>query len=522
MAASPLSSDGRAAANAIAPAPTAAAPAAAAPDLFLSYPWGEESPPKSGSGVCPRQRKSPAVASQLRAAGYSVWLDTERMPASATGASAGLDDAMAAGISASSAVVVCIAPEYAASAYCKLEAQYAKGRRKPLFFVNVGAAPIGSDPRGYDPRAFDDDNAAAVATNGWLFALVGQSMWADCRDAERSANDGGVPFLRMALAGNSKVRRTGGVSGGSGGSGGAASGGGASGGGGAGGGGGGGAIAPPRPQHSSGIKTVPWSAVSLLPSPAAPTLLGRGAFGHVVLGSYGGARVAVKEMLPEAFDAALASITTNEALLEPSCPLAPLVRKFLREAEVMHELRHPRVVSLYCAVLDVPGARALSTPGALGQRRAPVAILAELMRCDGRRYLQGLERSGQLSIAARLRLAADVSAGLAYLHSVGCVHADIKLLNVLVDDAGGGKIADFGLSCLKAAAATSSCGTFKQDTAGGTLPFMAPELFTYDAARDGYASHSKASDVYALGVTLWEIFVEDLDAVREVFHRTDP
>ena len=55
---------------------------------------------------------------------------------------------------AASAVVVCVAPEYAASANCQLEAQLAKKRRKPIFYANVGdASPTLAWPRGYDPDA---------------------------------------------------------------------------------------------------------------------------------------------------------------------------------------------------------------------------------------------------------------------------------------------------------------------------------------------------------------------------------
>jgi serine/threonine protein kinase len=42
--------------------------------------------------------------------------------------------------------------------------------------------------------------------------------------------------------------------------------------------------------------------------------------------------------------------------------------------------------------------------------------------------------------------------GLHYMHSLGIVHRDLKLENILMHDTGGGmmevKIADFGLSCL--------------------------------------------------------------------------
>ena len=178
--------------------------AAGRTDLFLSYAWGPEV-----GGRRALQEKALAVYAFLCREGYTVWLDTQRMAHAATDAG-DLNDAMAMGISAASAVVVCISPSYASSGNCKLEHGYAKRRGKPLFYVNVGDAPKGgSDTRGWDPGVFDDSDAAAVNLYGWLEMAVGGALWADCRDAQRAVGPGGLAQLARSLGGNDRVRRSG-------------------------------------------------------------------------------------------------------------------------------------------------------------------------------------------------------------------------------------------------------------------------------------------------------------------------
>ena len=136
-------------------------------DLFASYCWG----PVDAEGARPLQRKAHAVVARLRAAGFSVWLDADHMAHDASGGSSGTAEARAKAILGASAVVCLISAEYARSDNCKLEAQYAKKKSKPLYYVNVGAP-------GYDPGKIEGEDASKVS---WLDVQVLNDLWFDCR-----------------------------------------------------------------------------------------------------------------------------------------------------------------------------------------------------------------------------------------------------------------------------------------------------------------------------------------------------
>ena len=89
-----------------------------------------------------------------------------------------------------------------------------------------------------------------------------------------------------------------------------------------------------------------------------------------------------------------------------------------------------------------------------------------------------------------------IAQGLAYLHERGIVHRDLKPANIFYDD-GYVKIGDYGLA--KHISVSKHSG---QTVSVGTVHYMAPEI--------GSGSYTKAIDIYALGVILFEMLTGEL------------
>ena len=123
---------------------------------------------------------------------------------------------------------------------------------------------------------------------------------------------------------------------------------------------------------------------------------------------------------------------------------------------------------------------------------------------------------GQVPLATRLELVAQVATALAAAHSVGVLHKDVKPGNVLIaeDSAGGlqARLSDFGVGAiteherLRAAGITVIAGDqtrLSGSSPTGTPLYVAPELLEGKPA-------TLRSDVYALGVMLYQMIVGDL------------
>jgi serine/threonine protein kinase len=112
-------------------------------------------------------------------------------------------------------------------------------------------------------------------------------------------------------------------------------------------------------------------------------------------------------------------------------------------------------------------------------------------------YVQGdtleavIERDGVLDLAKALDFTCQICNAMDHAHSQGIIHRDLRPGNVLVTDGGMCKVADFGTSRFLEIA---SHGT----TVIGSPPYMAPEQFQGKAVF--------ASDVYSLGVTMYQMF----------------
>ncbi|KAG2546473.1 serine/threonine-protein kinase GRIK1-like [Panicum virgatum] len=142
----------------------------------------------------------------------------------------------------------------------------------------------------------------------------------------------------------------------------------------------------------------------------------------------------------------------------------------LREVSIMKMLNHPNIVNLV-EVINDPN---------IDKFYMVLEYVEGKMVCDN-----GLEEATTRSY---LR---DIIYGLMYLHSHNVIHGDIKPDNLLVTSSGNVKIGDFSVSQV-----------FEDDDdmlwrSPGTPVFTAPECC------QGSAYHGRASDTWAVGVTLY-------------------
>jgi len=156
------------------------------------------------------------------------------------------------------------------------------------------------------------------------------------------------------------------------------------------------------------------------------------------------------------------------------------VARFVRERTVLVTFRHQNVVTVHDTVME-------------GNR---LALVMDLIH-GGDLHAYRKRRGGKLAPAEAASLTAQICDGLAAAHAVGIVHRDLKPANVLIE---GGHVwlADFGIARVLGQPTSTTTGTIM-----GTVHYMAPE---------GIAGQdiSAASDVYAVGITLYELLAGDL------------
>jgi eukaryotic-like serine/threonine-protein kinase len=156
---------------------------------------------------------------------------------------------------------------------------------------------------------------------------------------------------------------------------------------------------------------------------------------------------------------------------------------FLREAVVLCQLQHPKIVSF----------RELGMSGDL-----PYIVM------DYVPTISWNEVAGKLSRLAKIKLAVGITVhcleALEYAHSKGIVHRDIKPSNVLLEKKQKTlvvRLADFGLAKNYFEAGHSGLTDDRQF--GGTVGYMAPELI------EGYRFFKPVSDQYSMAATLYEL-----------------
>jgi serine/threonine-protein kinase len=142
---------------------------------------------------------------------------------------------------------------------------------------------------------------------------------------------------------------------------------------------------------------------------------------------------------------------------------------------------HPNV----CRVYDVTE---IDPPTRSGQGRHCISM----EYVDGEDLASLLRRIGRLPEDKALQIARQICAGLAAAHDLGIVHRDLKPANVMIDSRGTARITDFGLAGLVEEIQGA-------EVRAGTPAYMSPEQL-------GGREVSVQSDVYALGLVLYELF----------------
>ena len=165
------------------------------------------------------------------------------------------------------------------------------------------------------------------------------------------------------------------------------------------------------------------------------------------------------------------------------------LERFHQEVSIMWSLSfHPNVIKL------------------VGYTENPNTIVTRLYPTDLFRYLHTQEDKSPLESHLLLHMCSGMVAALAAVHSMGIAHRDIKTPNFLLQEPRAGSpfpdpiLCDFGLS-----RTSDESGRF--DAIKGFSPrYAAPEVFARVHLRSASNNleDDKASDVYSLGVVLWE------------------
>ena len=162
--------------------------------------------------------------------------------------------------------------------------------------------------------------------------------------------------------------------------------------------------------------------------------------------------------------------------------------RFRTEARSVARLSHPNIVT----VID------------RGDDDGRQFIVFE--HVDGENLKELVRRSGRLPVRRAIELALQVADGLAFAHQEGLVHRDVKPQNVLLSREGEVKVTDFGI----ARSLEVEHGVTQTGTVLGTGEYLAPEQASGKPI-------SPATDVYSLGVVLWEMLAGEVPFSGENF-----
>ena len=149
----------------------------------------------------------------------------------------------------------------------------------------------------------------------------------------------------------------------------------------------------------------------------------------------------------------------------------------LKEPRLLASLSHPNIVTVLTA-----------------EKQDHVFFIV-MEYVTGETLEQIILREGALDVSRALDFTCQICNAVDHAHHVGVLHRDLRPGNMLVSDSGMLKVTDFGTSRFLEIAAHGT-------TVIGSPPYMAPEQF--------YGKAVFASDVYSIGITMYQMLTGDL------------
>ncbi len=166
-------------------------------------------------------------------------------------------------------------------------------------------------------------------------------------------------------------------------------------------------------------------------------------------------------------------------VLRPDLAAALGAERFLREIKIAANLTHPHILPLHDS----------------GEADGFLYYVMPYIQGDTLR--ERIEKEVELPVAEAVRILREVTDALAFAHSHGVIHRDIKPDNIMLSG-GHAMVMDFGV----AKAVSEATGREKITTVGvalGTPAYMSPE----QATADQHVDHR--SDIYAVGAMAYEL-----------------
>ncbi|XP_047058604.1 serine/threonine-protein kinase A-Raf-like [Lolium rigidum] len=169
-----------------------------------------------------------------------------------------------------------------------------------------------------------------------------------------------------------------------------------------------------------------------------------------------------------------------------------LEKQFNTEIATLSRLQHRNVIKLIGACSSPP----------------VFCVITEFLPGGSLRAFLHKQEHKSLPLDKIISVGLDIANGMAYIHSQGVVHRDVKPENIIFDAEWCAKIVDFGIACEEA-----YCDPLANDP--GTFRWMAPEMMKHKP-------YGRKVDVYSFGLILWEMLTgsvpyEDLTPFQAAF-----